>query len=531
MIRRLAILLLVCGGLAFFLQREQARGSFDAWERRWLERVQQAGWPGRAGLPAAPPVVLIELRQGDLPFESWPPAPLDYALVFESLVRHRPRQVVVHPLLDWPALDPLDAASLAERIALLPRGVLACTLERGTDGGAEAPAAALPLPELPLPALPGASGDVSLVPDFSGPGQVPSEELRLGKPLGFTRIEWGEGVSVEGDTVRLPGDVVRLPLLARRGDALVPSLALQALLAWYEAVPGDVMTQLGRRLTVGSVLELPIDDGGRLRLAARLAPPLRRLDAGALLIELERDGALMAGRSEELETLRSLEGALVVLGETGESTPRLPVAGAAGSGWTEAEILARSLVAALSGFHLREPPVHQVWAGWGGVVLVGAALLACPRRWVPVFALGGAASLVLGGALAFLHGQWWIPPVPPLALWLAASLVAFILPAPPVLPEVRRDPAPVSASPVPAAAPSEDPVWEALAGELARDERPAPAGKSGSGETSSASSPGAAPRSAEPLPEPLPAQPPRPGRKGHRTGRGPGGGRRFRGPG
>jgi hypothetical protein len=415
MIRRLAILLLLCGGLGFFLQREQSRGTFDAWERLSLEQIRRAEGPR----PPAPPVVLIELRRGDLPFESWPPAPLDYALVFECLVRRQPRQVVVQPLLAWPGVEPLDAATLAERIALLPRGVLACTLQREWDAVPGAPDA--PPPAVPLPALPGASGDLAMVPDFAAPGQVPIEELRLGKPLGFTRIEFGEGVSLRGDTVALP-------LLARRGSELVPSLALQALLVWQQAAPGDVMIQLGRRLTLGGALEMPIDEAGRLRLTARLAPPLRRLDAGALLIDLERDAKLMAERSAELEILRSLDGALVVLGETGETTPRFKVAGAPEGGWTEAEVLARSLVAALSGFHLREPEPRWQWAGWGAVVLAGAALLGCPRRWVPVFALGGAAALVLGFALTFLNAQWWIPPVPPFGLWLAASLVAFILP-------------------------------------------------------------------------------------------------------
>jgi hypothetical protein len=414
MIRRLAILLLVCGGLGFFLQREQSRGTFDAWERLWLAQVRRAEGPR----PPAPPVVLIELRRGDLPFESWPPAPLDYALVFESLVRRQPRQVVVQPLLAWPGVEPLDAATLAERIALLPRGVLACTLQRGLDDLPGAPASAVP-----LPVLPGASGDVSKVPDFAALGQVPIEELRMGKTLGFTRIEFGEGVSVHGDAVALP-------LLARRGGELVPSLALQALLVWQQAAPGDVMIQLGRRLTLGGSVEIPIDAAGRLRLSARLAPPLNRLDAGTLLIDLERDAKLLAERSAELEILRSLDGALVVLGETGETTPRFQVSGAPEGGWTEAEVLARSLVASLSGFHLREPAPRWLWAGWAVVVFAGAALLGCPRRWVPVFALGGATAMALGFALAFLNGQWWIPPVPPLSLWLAASTVAFILPPP-----------------------------------------------------------------------------------------------------
>lgn len=414
MIRRVAIMLLVCGGLGFFLQREQGRGTFDAWERQQLAWIQRVHGPPSP----PPPVVLVELRRGDLPFESWPPAPLDYALVFESLVRRQPREVVVQPLLAWPGVESLDAATLAERIALLPRGVLACTLQRGLDGLSDAPGA-----DVPLAVLAQASGDVSKVPEFASLGQVPIDELRAGKALGFTRIEFGEGITAHGGTVAVP-------LVARRGKDLVPSLVLQALLNWQQAAPTEVGVQLGRRLAIGPSLEVPVDDGGRLKVAARLAPPLRRLDAGALLLDLDRDAKLMTERSAELDILRAMEGALVVLGETGENTPRFPVAGAPDGGWTEAEVIARTLVASLGGFHLHEPPTRWQWAGWAGLVVLGTLLLASPRRWLPVFALGGAAALVLGIALSFIQNQWWIPPVPPLCLWLTASVVALLLPPP-----------------------------------------------------------------------------------------------------
>lgn len=411
MMQRLAILLLVCGGLGFFVDREQARGSFDPFERGWLAQVRRA-----QGVPEpAPPVVLVELRQGDLPFESWPPAPLDYALVFESLVRRQPKEVVVQPLLAWPGVEALDAATLAERIALLPRGVLACTLVRGMDG-----VAASVSRDLPMPFLPAASGDLSRVPDFDALGQVPIDELRGGKPLGFTRIEFGASMVADGAEVGLP-------MVARRGRDLVPSLTLQALLSWFGVEPGAAVVQLGRRVAISGGVEVPVDAAGRLTVSARLAPPLRRLDAGALLLDVERDAGLMRERPSELATLKSMQGALVVLGETGESTPRFAMPGAPDGGWTEAEVVARALVASLGGYHLREIPLRWQWGIGAAVVAAAACLLACPRRWVVVFGLGGALVLALACALAFLNGQWWVPPVPPIALWGAGVVVAFVL--------------------------------------------------------------------------------------------------------
>jgi hypothetical protein len=412
MMRRLAILVLVCAGVGVFLQREQDRGTFEAVERGALSQAQRMLRP----LRAAPPVVLVELRQGDLPFESWPPAPLDFALVFESLVRRQPRAVVVQPLLAWPWVEPLDAATLAERIALLPRGVLSCTVQRQSEGRIEDDSG-----EVPLAVLPGASGDVGRVPEFDAVGQRPAEELRAGKAMGFTRIELGDGMAVVGPAVAVP-------LVARRGSTLSPSLSVQALLTWFDAPASDLVLQLGRRVLLGSVLEVPVDAAGRQYVSARLAPPLRRLDAGALLLDLEKDSVLLAERQEELDTLRLLEGALVVVGEAGERTPRFAVPGAPEGGWTEAEVVARSLMASLSGFHLREPPQQWQWIGWGVIGAFGALLLASPRGWLPFFSLGGLLALGLGWGLAFGWGHWWLAPIPPLGVWLGACVVAILLP-------------------------------------------------------------------------------------------------------
>ncbi|MFN0127053.1 MAG: CHASE2 domain-containing protein [Verrucomicrobiales bacterium] len=436
MMRRLAILLLVCGGLGFVLEREQRRGTFDRWERWAVDELQRV-FGGQS--PAIAPVVLIELRQGDLPFESWPPAPLDYALVFENLVRREPREVVVQPLLAWPGVEALDSATLAERIALLPRGVFACSLQRATDGAVGDPATVLPLSRLT-----DASGPLAEVPEFSGPGQWPIDELRGGKALGFTRIEFGDGVVAEAGSVRVP-------LVARRGNELFPSLVLQALLSWHATPPQAVGIQLGRRLVVASGLEVPVDRSGRQRVSTRLAPPLRRLDAGALMVDLERDASLMAERPAELAALQALEGALVVVGETGESTPRFAVGHSPDQHWTEAEVIAQSLAAALTGFHLREPAVAWQWAGWAGVVVLGAALLAVPRQWVAVFMMGGSVALGLSMALAFVWRQWWVPPIPPLALWAGACLIAGLLPPPvhPPAPDANLPPAAVLPPPEP----------------------------------------------------------------------------------
>ena len=465
MIRRAAMLLLVCGGLAFFLQREEMRGTFDPWHRAVLERLS-----GRA--PAIP-VVIVEMRRGDLPFESWPPAPLDYAPIFESLVRRQPRAVAVDSPLAWPEVAALDAATLAERIALLPRGVLSCTLQRGvipTPVEAAAP--------VPLEALPNVRGDVSRVPEFSVVGQVPIEEVRGSKAIGFSRIEFG------AEPVAVGESSVRIPLVARRGKEVVPSLLLQALMAWKGRGAAEISIELGRRIVIADDLILPIDGGGWFAVFSRLTPELRRAAAGSLLLDMEQDGKLLKSQPAENEALAAIHGALVVVGETGEGTPRVAVG--AGRDWTETELLAQGLAAALTGHHIREVPRRWQWSIWGATVACALALCACSRRWVMAFGLAGSVVLALSVLTAFLVARWWLPPLPLLTLWAVAVVIALFLAAPGPAPRRAAAPLPTQDTPAP---PSEelptDPAPEETS--LARtlvDEEPAPppdAGAAGTG--------------------------------------------------
>lgn len=406
MIRRLAIALLLCGGLGFFLHREMERGTFDPWHRAILRELQQ--WQGA---PPAAPVILVELRRGDLPFESWPPAPMDYALIFESLVRREPRAVAVQSLLDWPSVEALDAATLAERIALLPRGVLACALSSSSLTFGD-----LPLPLAPLPQV---GSGISALPAFTGVGQAPIDDVRGGKATGFTRIEFGENPQAHETEASIP-------LLAQKDGKVYPSLMLQALLAWEGRGSDDAHITLGREIIISPALRLPIDHAGRFSLAPRLAEPIQRVDAGSLLLDLEKDASLLQSQPEELAALRGLKGALLVLGEAGENTPRFAVG--RGVEWTEAELFAQGLRAALSGQHLREPRPRSQWLVWALAGTGGLLLLFSPRQRLAIFALGGAAAIALGLILAFLYGRWWLPPVPPLALWSAAALAAALLP-------------------------------------------------------------------------------------------------------
>lgn len=424
MIRRLAILLLVGGGLLFFLQREGQRGAFDGWERPLLESLWRLMTPraehGEGSASPVPPVVLVEVRRGDLPFEGWPPAPLDFALIFENLIRHEPAAVAVTAPLAWPVVEPLDAATLRERVMLLPRGVLACTLQLETEdfalpeeGGEGQPPAE---PVWPLAVLEHVEGDRSLLPEWGALGQAPVPEVRGEKPLGFTRIELGVQPQGEGATVKLP-------LLARRGEQVVAGLLLQTLLAWKGVPASEVRAVLGREIVVTPELCLPIDETGAFSVFTPLPQPVTRVSAG----ELWEAGDETLNLAEADARVALVKGALVVVAVEGDSSPR--VTAARGETWSEGELTARALEAVLSGRHIREVPFHIQAVVWGGLLLAGAVLMAAPRRWQALWWPGGLLVLALAVMGLFVQSfpHWWLPPVIPAALWVTCGLLAVLL--------------------------------------------------------------------------------------------------------
>lgn len=418
MIRRLAILLLMGGGLLFFLQREGQRGAFDAWERSVLEALWHLMAPPTDGQAASADeisdVVLAEVKRGDLPFETWPPAPLDYALIFESLVRGEPAAVAVTMPLAWPSVERLDAATLKERVTLLPRGVLACTLVHGEEVAPLQPES--PEAPLPLAQLTQVEGDPSRVPEWGALGQVALPDVRGSKALGFTRIEFGAQPEAEASSVTLP-------LLARRGEEIVANLLLQSLLTWKGVSASDVRVILGKEIVITPELRVPIDETGGLSVFTAHPPVVRRVSAGALW-EADADAEIPVTSESRAVSIKQ---AFVVVAVEGEQALQLTTS--RGQVWEEGELTARALAAVLSGRHFREVPMVYQAALWGALLLGGTGLLLAPRRWQALWWPGGALVLVLTVVLLFVQSfpHWWLPPVIPGVLWLTCGVMALLL--------------------------------------------------------------------------------------------------------
>ena len=97
---RITLGALLCLIAAFFLAREESRGTFTRFEEGWVSWLL-ANSPGAV---SAPEVTLIQIDDSkDQIFESWPLSPGDYTLVFEGLENLSPGLIGLTPALKWDA--------------------------------------------------------------------------------------------------------------------------------------------------------------------------------------------------------------------------------------------------------------------------------------------------------------------------------------------------------------------------------------------------------------------------------------------
>ncbi len=416
---RAAILLIVCGALGFWLDREEERGTFDRVNSATLRWLQANSGPPRKDAS----VILAEIKDPDLSegaktFDTWPLGCLDYALIAEGLARHRPAGLAIEPVMAWPAAGPLELASLAERLTLIPRTTLAATLQKdgaAPDGDSDLAGFAR---------LTRVEGDASALPSFGGVLTTPTPDTRGSRPLGFSSIDLGESEAVHGATIFLP-------LLARRGTTIVPSLLLQSLISWKSAPPEKVVVRLGQEITVDD-LHIPIDHRGRLAVYTGVLAVVPRLEAGSLLLEATPDVQKLAGRAAPDAILKKLSTSLVVLGETHSAARHLALG--SGRSLTSPEVLAQAIARIQTGWHVHELPRPWQFALWALAALTGLALLHSTRSRILFVWFLGLLALVITALLTFQTNLTWLPLAQPMALLSAACLVALLLTRPAAAP-------------------------------------------------------------------------------------------------
>jgi hypothetical protein len=125
MLRALS-LIMVLGGLVWWLRGEEARGRFAAFETGFLEVLLANSRDRFLPDPARmDQVVFLPLRQEDAAeYSAWPPQPVDYQMIIKGALEFHPSVVVLVDELRWTDAPPVMVDDLAEVLLPLPAVVV-----------------------------------------------------------------------------------------------------------------------------------------------------------------------------------------------------------------------------------------------------------------------------------------------------------------------------------------------------------------------------------------------------------------------
>lgn len=271
------------------------------------------------------PVTLVTIDESSLRTSPWPWSPLDYARFFQAAEILHPSVLAVDEVLQWEpkSLSPEAARKLPQYRSILRDRVLRAekVLTAARLGYPEDPAQPPPLQETPL--LRKVSGDPGAVREFTAIEAQAEEDFRLSGTVGFTNLVDPSSASR------------RVPLLLRYRGQIVPSFALQALMLWEKLSPDDVSVELGRKISLGSRGEIPIDAEGCVRV-----------DFGLRYGRCEHDEMILTsdqvqnGRTPLVAT-EKLTGKLLLLGRTDAAARTLTLG--PGIRASESELLAAAI--------------------------------------------------------------------------------------------------------------------------------------------------------------------------------------------
>src|SRR6202045_576795 len=222
----LVIIVVLLLGVLFL--REPRFQRSEEYFLRWLIRHSQ---------PAAKtvPITIIETGRKN------PPPPLEAALLLQGILEFKPTVIAIEPILQWGERNKDQEQIFIDQAMRVPKLLLAAELTTTPDPDA-------PVPEIPgFTKVTGRRGDI---PEFSGIGQQPDEDLRFISTLGFINLP-----ADLADDTDLPASkkraIIHVPLLFQYRGEVIPSFALQAALLWLRVPLTEV------KIDIGSFIELP----------------------------------------------------------------------------------------------------------------------------------------------------------------------------------------------------------------------------------------------------------------------------------
>ena len=260
--------------LGLLLLREPAFRQWDEIYLRWLLKHSQ---------PAGPsvPLTVVEIGRDPL-MEKAPPAedpegatpstanasgiaisPLEFALFLQSALEFQPEVVAFETVLRWRERDKDQEQVFIDQAMRVPKLLLGAELTSSPD------------PDAPVVEFRGfkeVKGKRGNLPEFSGVGRQPAEDMRLISTLGFVNLP---------DEVTTP---LHVPLLFLYRGEVVPSFPLQAVLLWMRITPAEVKIELGSHIELPGGKTIPIGADGTMLVHPNGETKARRLSLNELLL-------------------------------------------------------------------------------------------------------------------------------------------------------------------------------------------------------------------------------------------------------
>jgi len=381
-------------GLLFL--REPHLQNYEESFLRWILKTSQP-----SGASAA--LVVVEIGRDPVmpnssgssdPTESFLRGPgrnvsaLEYALFLQAALEFKPTVVAFEPILRFRESERDQEQVFVDQSMRVPKLLLAGELTPTPDPDA-------PVAEIPgFTKVTGRRGDI---PEFSGIGQQPDEDLRLISTVGF--------INLPDETT----DEIHVPLLFQYRGEVIPAFALQATLLWMRVPLSEVKVDIGKFIELPDGKKIPIRSDGTAVINPNATRRARQLSLNELLLAAQQHekGGTTAARLEQLRNH-------IVLVRTPDN-PRSP-----------RNVFAATIATIQTGSFVRR--VH--WIFDCVFLLVAASLTGFVRRFSRIdlilvaFAVSAAYCLL---AIAIVS-RWsiWLPGILPLgAVWLLAAFCLF----------------------------------------------------------------------------------------------------------
>lgn len=313
---------------------------------------------------------------------------LEYALFLQGALEFKPTVIAFEPILKFRAREKDQEQVFIDQAMRVPKLLLAAELTAAPDPDA-------PVPEIQgFTKVTGRRGDI---PEFSGIGQQPDEDLRFISALGF---------------INLPDEIetdIHLPLLFQYRGEVIPSFALQAALLWMRIPLTDVKIDIGSFIEFPNGKRIPIRADGTAFVSPSMTRRAHHMSLNELLLAAQQhdSGAATTGRVAKLK-----DEILLVRTPDNPLGPR--------------DVFAATIASIQTNSFVRR--IH--WAFDCVALLLVAGLSGTARKFSRVdlilvaFAVSAAYCLL---AIAIIS-RWnlWLPGVLPLgAVWLLAIFCLF----------------------------------------------------------------------------------------------------------